>query len=528
MKKIIKSRIEYIFLWIVIIYLIIFLKIITIANDSNLKSKANNQQNYNITLVDKRADFYDCNFNKLTSNEKTYKALVFPTKTNINELQSLGCKLKTEKLQQLFKTNKPFVVDLAKTNRKNKNIVFFEDKKRYSSMPVAPTHIIGYVDKENNGISGLEYHLNDFLNKKKFKLNLNLFLNGKNQILNDDSLKFDSIGNPNDGVVLTIDSKIQFLLNRIGEIFIQKGAGVVLNAQNGEILAISSFPNFNPDTIAQYLNNSQTPLYNRTIHNYPLGSIFKIVTAAAALKKNIPINYSVNCPGYFKLNDIKFKCHKLDGHSVLDMPSAMKQSCNPYFIDLGFKVGAKNILNMAQDMGFSMEIPLSDTFYCKPSVLPNMNMPDGELANFSFGQGKLKTSILHIAQMLSIICNDGVGLVPQIIKGYIKDNKFTASFKKTKFECLTKNNAQILKNMLISSISGSVADSFFINSGGKSGTAQTGQFKENKKEILNTWYCSFSPTANPKFIIVLLKEDGELASTDLGPAIKILNSYLSL
>ncbi len=528
MKKIFKSRINTIFLIISIVYLIIFIRIITIANDSFLKTKASNQQNYNITLMDRRANFYDCNFNPLTNTEKIYKALVFPNKTTIKELQSLGCKTDVKKLQGLFKNNKPFVINVEKNNSSNKNIIFFEDKKRYNSIPTSPTHIIGYVNKENNGVSGLEHHLNDFLNSKKFKLELNLFLNGKNQILNDSSFNLKSTGNQNDGVVLTIDSKIQFLLNRIGEIFIKKGAGIVVNAKNGEILALSSFPNFNPDSILTYLNNPQSPLYNRAIQNYSLGSIFKIVTAAAALNKNIPISYSVNCPGFFQLNDIKFKCHKMNGHGVLDMPSAMKNSCNPYFIDLGFKVGAKNILNMAQNMGFSWEIPLTDNFSCKPSVLPNIDMTQGELANFSFGQGKLKTSIFHVAQMLCAVCNDGVGFVPQIIKGYIDNNKFTSKFKQIKFECLSKNNAKILKNMLVSSVSGSVAQSCFTSSGGKSSTAQTGQFNENKKEILNTWYCSFSPNDDSKFVMVLLKEDGELAACDLGPAVKILNSYLNL
>ena len=523
------KKLFFIFFMILFIFILLLIRILLIANNYFYKNKAYAQQFYEIKIINSRANFYDSNLNKLTNEKKILKALVIPSKCDINNLSTLGCNIPTNKLSVLFKKNKPFTTTINKYDSSVKGVIFYYDILRYSNSAATPQHILGYVNKDNVGVCGLEKSLNEFLKYKSFVSSISFFINGKNKILNFDDFVLNSYGNPNDGIVLTINKNIQYILNSILQNYVLKGAGVVVNAKTGEILAISSLPSFNPNNISAEINNPNLPLFNRATQNFPLGSIFKIVTAASALKCGVSSNFSYCCSGCFNLSGTKFKCHNLKGHSNLNMPLALKASCNPYFINLGLKVGKSNILKTAKNFGFENKIKLSNGVYCKPSTLPKNNMKQGELCNFSFGQGKLNTSILHVAQMLSAVSCEGLASTPQIIKGHFVDNKFVETFKPLKFKALDEAVANKLKDMLRFSINNTKASSCFVSSGGKSSTAQTGQFK-NKKEILNTWYCSFSNSSknNNSFIVVLLKEDGQLGALDLGPAISLINSYLSL
>ena len=510
-------------------FVLLIIRIFVIANNSFYRNKAKTQQFYEINLIDNRANFYDSNFNKLTNEQKILKAVVIPTKCDINILKNLGCNMPQNKLFSLFKKNKPFSVTLSRYDSSKKGLIYYYDFLRFSNSAAVPQHILGYVNNDNVGVCGLEKSFNEFLNSKSFVSSISFPVNGKYKILNFDNFVLDSKGNVDDGIVLTINKNMQYILNTVLHKYVFKGAGVIVNAKTGEILAISSLPVFNPNNISAELKNQNLTLFNRATKNFPLGSIFKIVTAAAALKCGISPNYSYSCSGCFKLYDTKFKCHNLKGHNSLNMPLALKTSCNPYFINLGLLVGKNNLLKTTINLGFKNSIKLSQGICCKPSILPNYDMKNGELCNFSFGQGKLNTSILHVAQMLSAIACEGWAATPQIVKGQFVDNKFTQTFKPLKFKALEKTVASSLNNMLKSAIKDSQAHSCFVSSGGKSSTAQTGRFK-NKKEILNTWFCSFANISknNNKFVVVLLKEEGHLGVLDLGPAISLINSYLSL
>ena len=524
MEKNIK-KLKIIFSILISIYLLLMLKILSISANEKLKEKANNQQSFKIKLTDRRANFFDRNLIQLTNKENCDKAMIFMEDLNEKTLNSLGVKIDKNKLEKLKKEKKPAIFQISKKNN-NKNIIYYQDKKRYSSLKNTPSHILGYINKDNVGVCGLERQLNDFLNKNKAKIEIEFKTNRNGEILNKNAYNLKSTGNPTDGVVLTIDNNLQYVLNEYLNENIDSGAGLILNSKTGEILAIASVPDFSPDSIAKDLKNEKKPLINRALQKSPVGSIFKIVTAAAALENNLG-NYSYRCDGFFKFSDTKYGCHNKKGHSTMDLKNAMKNSCNPYFISLGLKLQQNKIIDMANRMGFSRKIELAPNLFYDKATLPEIDCSKGELCNLSFGQGKLQASMLHIAQMLSVICNDGVGVAPQIIKGYIKNNNFSNEFKPVEFFCFKKEIADSLKEILNYSIQNTKADSSFTQVCGKSSTAQTGQFKSNK-EILNTWFCSFSPKEKPEYILVLFKENGKFGMEDLGHLIKKINDFLFL
>ncbi len=522
----VNKKLNEIFSFLCIIYILLILRVCYIATNETFDYKAKRQQNFKLNIVNRRANIYDTNLNNITNTEKILKALIIPNGEPIKELENLDIKIEKEKLQKYIDLKQPFVAEISKKIENTNQIKIFEDFKRYPYNENYPVHIIGYVNVDGEGMSGMEYYLNEYFNDNRYKLTAYIPLDAKQKPLIYENIELQSSGHPYDGVILTIDNKIQYLLDRFCSNFIKKGAATIMNAKTGEIVAISSFPKYNPNNIKDCLYSPEKPLINRALSNFAVGSIFKIVTAAAALNANIDKNKIYNCKGYYKLKDTKYKCHDHKGHGNMNMKSALEHSCNPYFIEIGQQLGNKKLFNMADNMGFNRNLILCDGFLCSKANMPSINMNIGELANFSFGQGKLKASILHIAQMLSCVCNNGKGVVPQLIKGVKENNNVKITFKPIYFDAIKENIASNLKDMLKISKNEELIFSAIKNIGGKSSTAQTGEYKNSKEEILNTWFCSFSPWENPKYITVLLKEDGTWGSKDLGPLTKTLNNYL--
>ena len=523
----VNKKLDKIFSFLFVTYILLIFRVCYIANNETFDYKAKRQQNFKLDIINRRANIYDTNLNRITNTEKILKALIIPNGEPTKELDSLDVKIEKEKMQKYIKSKQPFVTEIYKKIENTNQIKIFEDFKRYPSNESYPVHIIGYNNVDGEGMSGLEYYLNEYFNDSRYKLTAYIPLNAKQKPLIYENIELQSTGHPYDGVILTIDNKIQYLLDRFCSNFIKRGAATIINAKTGEIVAISSFPKYNPYNVKDYLYSPEKPLINRALINFSVGSIFKIVTAAAALNSNIDKNKIYNCIGYYKLKDTKYNCHDHKGHGNINMATALERSCNPYFIDIGQQLGSGKLFNMADNMGFNRNLILCDGFLCSKANMPNINMTIGELANFSFGQGKLKASILHIAQMLSCVCNSGKGVVPQLIKGVKENNNVKITFKPIYFDAIKEDIASSLKNMLKINKSEELIFSPIKTIGGKSSTAQTGEYKANKEEMLNTWFCSFSPWEDPKYITVLLKEDGRWGSKDLGPLTKILNNYLS-
>ena len=152
-------------------------------------------------------------------------------------------------------------------------------------------------------------------------------------------------------IVLTIDSKIQEKVEAIMDDTIARGAVIVMNPHNGDILAMASRPNYLQSQLSQYLSGgdnyseylSSQPFINRSILSYPPGSVFKIVTAAAALDSGIAgPGTRFFCPGYIEVGDKLFKCQ--DGqHGEITLAEAFAHSCNTVFIDLAIRLGRNDL-----------------------------------------------------------------------------------------------------------------------------------------------------------------------------------------
>ena len=215
-------------------------------------------------------------------------------------------------------------------------------------------------------------------------------------------------------VVLTIDSRLQKLTEEaLADVV---GAAVFVDVQTGHILAIASSPKYDParfrNDYAQLIANPDRPLWYRAVRGrLPLGSVFKIVTALAALEKNC-VPASVDCQGAIQYGRRTFRCHRRSGHGPEDLTDGIKHSCNVFFYRTAQRAGETALIDMARRLGFGRKTGVN--IPQEYGGLVPRRAPGGELINLSIGQGALLVTPLQVARMMAAVANDGI-LVPATI-----------------------------------------------------------------------------------------------------------------
>ena len=208
----------------------------------------------------------------------------------------------------------------------------------------------------------------------------------------------------------------------------QKGAIVAMEPSTGKILAMVSNSTFDSNTVEENweeLNSDDenSPLLNRATQGlYPPGSTFKIVTAAAALQQDLSMkDFEIDCEGKEKFGHSVIHCYDGKAHGNVKMDSAFAKSCNIYFSELGVKIGAKNLINMADAFGFNKDIGLA-LEYSRSTFPIKENAEINEIVETSFGQGKTLVTPLFMAMITSAVANNGIMMQP-----YVVDHSITPS-----------------------------------------------------------------------------------------------------
>ena len=180
----------------------------------------------------------------------------------------------------------------------------------------------------------------------------------------------DTLDNSKGGVVLTIDLRIQKIAEEAAKAYLTRGAVVVMEPKTGHILALVSLPDFQPSNLLENLDSKDSPLINRAFSSYNCGSVFKMVTAIAALEQGIPVSEKFNCTGSRKVGDISVHCHHRLGHGELDMTEGFAHSCNPYFINLALK-RRRAPLQHPVALGFDRPVFLAEGWKTSRAVIPS-------------------------------------------------------------------------------------------------------------------------------------------------------------
>ena len=507
------KRLIFIFLTIVLMFSLSLGRIITIVNDETYLVLKNNSKK-TVSFDNIRGTIFDCNSVRLTNCEYEYFAVVPPTKKGINAVENYIDETNRKTLSSGF----PIKVKVDEKFESN-DIVKLKIPKRYHS---TASHIIGYCDENGDGICGIEQSYNSYLKRETIKVSFDTDASGKVISSNNKSVSNFYEGN---GIMLTIDKSLQTICETVAkEENLEKGAIVVLENATSKIRALVSLPSYDQNNISSYLDSDASPFYNRTLASYNCGSVFKILVSACALYYDIDlVNY---CKGKVTVGDTTFNC--MSTHKITTMKKALEVSCNCYFIKLGQKIGAKRLISFAKSFGFGNEISLCDSLVSTGANLPDEKVLEkfsAELANFSFGQGVVMTSPLHIAAMISCIANDGKYLKPTLIEGETNENGklITKSSNVLPTYLLTSNDAKRLQEYMINSVengTGKQAKPKSAGAGGKTATAQTGIYDKSGNAVYQTWFGGFYPAKTPIYTIVVLVENGVSGSETAAPIFK--------
>ena len=308
---------------------------------------------------------------------------------------------------------------------------------------------------------------------------------------------------PGADVRLTIDLRIQQAAEEaLGE---WRGAIVVLDPRNGEILALATSPRYDPGSIAQMhtelSRQDGNPLLDRATQGlYPPGSVFKVVTATAALEEGkVTPATQFNCEGALRLGDTIFKCVAV--HGDCDLRRGMEKSCNVYFFNLGMSAGAGPLTEWARRFGFGKRSNIDVPFEAGGTV-PNPARgawSKGQTLNLSIGQGQLMVTPLQIARMMAAIASGGNLFRPHLLKrdgdDYLEGT-------------LPINPAHLsaLQDALLAVVETGTGSRYGrlenVHVAGKTGTAEVGEGRRD-----HGWFAGFAPFEEPRLAFAVVIEE---------------------
>lgn len=504
--------------------------ILQVLDSTKLTEQSINGRIQEISMEVARGEILDRNGIPLTDTAWHFSVLVFPSQISepirtAEELTKITGIPFSKIVSQMRGETRPFklktdvdAVTAQKVNTKQlPGVVALAEKIRYGTSPVA-AHVVGYINAvDNHGMSGIEKDYDEILRGSQPDSVAAIVDAGQQIIpgLGYKRLKLPDAEEPAN-IILTLDGRIQHIVEVVMDKYIHKGAVLILRPSTGEILAMGSRPAFDANQLERYLNREDSPLLNRTISAYQPGSVFKLVVAAAALEtKQVNLNDVFFDKGYIDINNLRFKGWDFErgGRGKLTFLDAMAYSSNPVLIEVGQRLGPETIVSFAQRLGFGHKTKLNLDGEAGGNLPEANRLFPGDLANLSIGQGTLEATPLQIAMLISTIVNDGVKIEPLLIHKIVTTNgKVLRTFQSDrKSRILSKSTTDQLRQMMAAVTeygTGQAAEIEGYGSAGKTGTAETGHTGTDGKGINHAWFAGYAPLEKPQYVLVVFVEEG--------------------
>lgn len=479
-----------------------------------------------INAGDSQGTIYDRNMKPLTNSKKKYIAVVVPSLLNIDEWSATA--VDPDEFRRSCQKGRPFAYECREGTQESDAVTVFTISERYAS-PQPAQHVIGYVS-DDVGVSGIEYAYDAILRGGSSENSVFYTVDGSGQVMLGRGKTVIRSRKNDTGVVLTIDSSIQAICEECSS-SIAKGAVVVSELGTGDILALVSRPLYDWNDIETAVNSPASPLINRALYSYSVGSVFKLVTACEGLLEGWG-NGVYECTGREDISGQVFNCHKYDGHGLQTMTEALVNSCNTYFISLSQSLDIHRFRQLAYDLGFGRENMMCSGMTASAGVLPSTEdlMIPAELANFSFGQGKLTATPVQINQLTALIAGGGELHQLRLIRGITTDGRTVMNDKKPQgTRVIDKYTAAELSDMMIAAVRENKKSNAYargIKAGAKTSTAQTGRFDRNGEELCHAWITGFYPADSPQYAITVLAEDGGYGNDAAAPVFREITKGL--
>lgn len=562
------------------------------------KTKAETQQLSDTAITAQRGIIYDANMSVLAQSasawkislnatafaeipakaqEQVYSALIntlgvtreyLENKASYKQYNSVSIKTKVEKeaKDKLEAFVKGTFIDKNNNEQSFGSVVMIdEDVKRYYPYSTLASQILGFTGTDNNGLSGLESYYNSTLTGVDGRV---ISARSNSSVAQD--IEYKSVYEAKQGtsLVLTVDETIQrYLENALSSCYETSKAnsctGIVMDVKTGAILAMSTKGDFDPND-PYTINDKRTiesinkitdtkekekaeeeAMYsqwrNRAISDtYEPGSVFKLITMAAGLEENV-VKYDekFTCTGSVNVADRIYSCHNTAGHGTQTLTEGLMNSCNPYFITIGQRLGVDTFYKYFEAFGFTEETgidlpgeasPKAGVTYFKKDTMTKVN-----LASSSFGQSFQITPIQMITAV-NAIANDGKLMQPYIVSKTLDSdgNVISQNQPIEKRQVVSESTSEkIMASMEQVALNGTARNAYVAGYrvGGKTGTSD----KLNNVGQVVASFVGVAPTNDPRITVLIVVDEpegatggGAVAAPVAGEVIENTLTYLNV
>jgi len=540
---------------------------LTIVRGEELSEKAETQQLKDTEITAMRGTIYDSNGNVLAQSASVWNVFIDPLNIKdkqrdliVDEFANLFGYDADEKKEFYDKTNHQNHYELVEkkveNNIKEKLSKFVsknelggcigteQTTKRYYPYGTLASSVIGFTGADDQGLSGIEAYYDEQLTGTNGRI-ITAKDAKSNNIAND--YETSIAATDGDSIVLTINQTIQYYLEKglretMNEYQAKGAYGVVMNCNTGAVLAMSSLPDYDcnepykltyskdkkaikklSDKTAKQEAESaavQNQWRNFTVSDtYVPGSVFKTFVASAALEENVVnLNTTYNCTGSIQVDKYKMKCHYHPGHGMQTLTQGLENSCNPFFITIGQKLGVHNYFKYFDAFGFTQKTNIDLPGEASPQYYKEDQYGIVELSSASFGQTNSLTPI-QVCTGLCAIANGGKLLQPYLVSGIADANGKTVKKTQTKEirQVISADTSEKVRKMMKSVVDNGTGKNGYVagySVGGKTGTStKLGESKNGEGDKYIVSFGAIAPSDDPEIAMLIIVDE---PNQDLG------------
>lgn len=562
---------------------------VALVHGEEYKLKAEKNQLLDTTISAERGTIYDSNMNVLAKSASAWLIYIVPSKIEndtqrdlVVEILSSTLSLDAESVREKTMRESNYVKIAGEVEEEQKdeikkfisehskeklsNIIGIDpDTKRYYPYSSFASSIIGFVNTDDEGTLGVELTYNGELTGVSGRI-----VTAKNARQKKMASEYETTYEAQQGanLVLTIDEVVQYYLEQsLDQAIIDTGCkyayGIIMDVDTGAILAMTSKPDFdlnNPNVISnklvadkiseildedekktETLNARFAQWRNRTVSDtYEPGSVFKTVVVSAALEENVvDLNTTYTCVGGIQVANNYQKCWRHGGHGTETLTQGLMNSCNPFFITIGQKLGKDKFFKYFEAFGFTektgIDVPAEANPVANVTYHALESMGISELSSSSFGQ-TFQVSPIQMVTAISAIANGGKLMTPYVVDSMLDSdgNVIKKTQPVVRRQVISEKTASTVADMMEAVVSKGTGKNAYVagyHVAGKTGTSE----KIGKEDAYIASFAGFAPANNPRIAILIAIDEpagahggGVVAAPIAGQILEKVLTYLNV
>lgn len=567
--------------------------VLSVVRGEELKAEAEAIQLSDTEDPADRGIVYDCNMNVIAESASAWLVYVNPSRIEDDAQRSLIANglseilsIDAEKIKNKISNpdygyakiagkveypEKKAVSDFIYDNDLYGIVAIDPDTKRYYPLSTFASSVIGFTGDDDTGRAGIELQYNESLTGVAGRI-----IRAQTADAGTMQSNYETVYDSKRGVshILTIDKNIQYFLekglqqaltdNKAASVY-----GIVMEVETGAILAMATMPSYdlnsptvitNEKTLKEldkikdddeyakaYNNIIYTMWRNRAISDtYEPGSVFKIFTAAAAIEENVvDDNFTYSCTGSIRVADNTIGCHNLAGHGTQTITDGLVNSCNPFFITVGQKLGSERFSKYFEAFGFTertgIDLPGEATSVANVTYYTEDNMGIAELSSCAFGQ-TFQVSAIQMITGVCCVANGGKLMQPYLLKSMVDENGNTVyeATPEVRRQVVSEATSKKVVSMMEKVVAEGTGKNAYVPGyriAGKTGTSEKiGEKKEGERLEYIASFCGCAPANDPKIAVLVVIDEpqseyrggGTIAAPVAGSIIEQTLKYMNV